>query len=302
MRTLRILHVVLLFVCLFQQAQAKVVRVASFNVRNYNVCDRMVDGEWRPDYPKPEEEKRALREIIRAVGPDVLVMQEMGGPEFLEELRLDLLADGADYPYKAHLAGADPDRCLCALSKLPFAEVRGFPDLEYSLRGRSETVKRGLLAVTFETQGVRWTVYNVHLKSRYGDDDGLEQSRLEREAEATRIRDVVDGEALAGGSLWLLAGDLNTTPGTGAYGRMLRKTGRVPGVDLRPVDSAGEVWTYYYKARDTYERIDVLLSSPGLAESVVDGSGRVFDGSQALTASDHRMIYVDIEFSEDGEK
>ena len=38
---------------------SEVVRVASFNLQNYLSCERIVDGKWRPDYPKPEVEKKS---------------------------------------------------------------------------------------------------------------------------------------------------------------------------------------------------------------------------------------------------
>ena len=71
-----------------------VVRVASFNLRNYLSCDRMVEGKWRPDYPKPEIEKKAVRSIIRSVNPDILAIQEMGDYPYMVELWMDLNTTG----------------------------------------------------------------------------------------------------------------------------------------------------------------------------------------------------------------
>ena len=40
------------------------LRIAAYNLDNYLVADRYVDGGWRPFYPKPESEKAVIRQII----------------------------------------------------------------------------------------------------------------------------------------------------------------------------------------------------------------------------------------------
>ena len=65
---------------------SEVVRVASFNLQNYLSCERIVDGKWRPDYPKPEVEKKAVRFSLKSVNPDILALQEIGDYRYLLEL------------------------------------------------------------------------------------------------------------------------------------------------------------------------------------------------------------------------
>jgi len=273
---------------------AEIVRVASFNVRNYNVCDHIIDGIWTPKYPKPEEEKTALRTILRAVNPDVVVFQEMGPSEFLEELRHDLAKEGLDYPYSAHMVALDEDRCLCALSRIPFAGVTRHTDLTYSVSKIKHGVKRGLLALSFSTQGRAWTLYDAHLKSRYGSDKDPVGNRKEREGEAMAIRNRIAKDANNG--FWMLAGDMNDTPGTGTWRKLSRKYGKPLGVDLRPLDSNGEPWTYNFASRDIYERIDMLLCSTALSNFIVEGSAHIYDGPGANEASDHRLVYMELNF------
>ena len=69
---------------------AETLTVATFNVENYTLADRMVEGVFRQEYPKPEAEKAAVRRVIRAIRPDVLALQEMGAAPFLEVLQRDL--------------------------------------------------------------------------------------------------------------------------------------------------------------------------------------------------------------------
>ena len=56
------------------------VRVASYNVRNYLLMDRLVAGRWVEDSPKPEIENRIVRSIIKNVNADIIALQEMGPP------------------------------------------------------------------------------------------------------------------------------------------------------------------------------------------------------------------------------
>src|SRR5476651_1094085 len=126
-------------------APAETLTLATYNVENYGSVDRMTEAGYRRDYPKPEAEKTALRAVIRALGADVLALQEMGSADALEELRRDLRAEGLDYGHTAFLEAADADRHLALLSRRPFLAVRSHPDLAFAYRGGRERVKRGLL-------------------------------------------------------------------------------------------------------------------------------------------------------------
>jgi endonuclease/exonuclease/phosphatase family metal-dependent hydrolase len=280
-------------------ARAEVVRVASFNLRNYTATDRIVDKSWTPDYPKDEDEKTAAREIILSVRPDIIVFEEMGPAEYLEELRLDLAREGMDYPYSAHMVAEDKERCLAALSRIPFEKVEKITDMSFTSAGEKFAVKRGLLALTFKTDGNEWTIYGAHIKSRYGSAGEAEANSRERIGEANAIRSRIQKiYKKADAPFWMLAGDMNDMPGSSVWKRLTVKGEKHLGVDLRPVDSRGESWTYYYKKADSYERIDMMLASEALAREVMPESAKIYDGPEAEKASDHRMIYVDLEFKE----
>src|SRR5437763_6437884 len=76
--------------------RAETLTVATYNIENYGPADRMTDTGFRKDYPKPEAEKRALRMVLCGLNADVVALQEMGGPAYLEELRRDLKVEGID--------------------------------------------------------------------------------------------------------------------------------------------------------------------------------------------------------------
>lgn len=277
---------------------AQVVRVASWNVRNYNGADRIAGGAWTPAAPKGEDEKAALRRALEAVRPDVVVFQEMGPPGYLEELRRDLAREGLDYPYSAHMTAADPERCLAALSRLPMDNVEKFDRLTYRFGGADHLVRRGVLALSFTTNGRAWRLYDFHLKSRESAALGDSATARERLSEAEAVRTLLVSRENAPGApqgLWLAAGDVNDSPGGSVWKRLTTIEKRPVGKDLRPLDARGESWTYTLVSRDSYERVDLLLSSPMLAS--LRKAGEPGLAGDAPEASDHRMLYADFDFS-----
>jgi exonuclease III len=62
---------------------------------------------------------------------------------------------------------------------------------------------------------------------------------------------------------------------------------------LLPVaDSRGETWTHSYRKEDTYSRVDHILVSRRLSNTVKDGAARIYDGDGVREASDHRPVFV----------
>jgi hypothetical protein len=74
--------------------RAEGLTLATFNVENYTVADRMVDGVYRKAYPKPEKEKAAIAAAIRGIAPDILAVQEMGPQPYLDDFQRELRAAG----------------------------------------------------------------------------------------------------------------------------------------------------------------------------------------------------------------
>ncbi len=292
----RILQIVLLFVCVTQLA-GETVRVATLNVRNYLIMDRLVDGIWRRQYPKPEAEKTALRTIIRKVDPDVLAIQEMGDTRFLEELQRDLKREGIDFPHAVSLEADDTERHVVFLSKIPFTNIDRATDLTYKLFGKETTVRRGLLGVSFETEGEEWTVFNLHLKSRYTVRNDDPEAVRQRTGEAQAIRDyILKGYPPEFDYKYLIVGDVNDTRASAPIRRLLKRGDRIISEMVMAADSRGHRWTHHYAKEDDYSRVDYLLASPAMLQHIVEESGTVFDGPEMEKGSDHRMVYVDLVF------
>src|SRR5690242_7710987 len=93
---------------------ADTFRVAAFNVENY--LDQPTES--RPQ-PKSAAAKTRIRECIRALNPNVLALEEMGGLSALMELRGSLKAEGLYFPYWELVSGEDTNIHVAVLSQLP---------------------------------------------------------------------------------------------------------------------------------------------------------------------------------------
>lgn len=270
---------------------AAAITVASFNVENYTLADRMVEGVFRSAYPKPEAEKAAVRQVVAAVNPDVLAVQEMGGPTFLADFQRELKRAGQDFPHTVVLEAADADRHVAVLSKLPFKTIKRHAQVPLTYFGQPDVVKRGVLEVVLATDQGDLSVFVIHLKSkrteRKDDPEGATQRALEAEAVRDLILSRYPDPAKA---KFLVCGDWNDTRGSRPIRALLARGELSLGELVTATDSRGETWTHYFRRDDLYSRIDYLMVSLGLKPFVVGGRGRIHDGPAALQGSDHRAI------------
>lgn len=275
---------------------AQAITVATYNVENYLITDRLVDGVFRKEYPKPEAEKAAVRQAIKAMAPDLLAVQEMGALPFLEELQRDLKAEGLDYPHLALVQGVDQDRHVAILSKVPFKDVRRHAQVPVSYLDRADFVQRGVLEVTIGTNEGDLTVFVLHLKSRRTVRPDDPESVAQRSAEAEAVRDLVlqrfpDPTQ----AKFVICGDWNDTRGSRAVRALQKRGDTVVGELLRAADSRGDTWTHLYRREDSYSRIDYLLVSPALRPFVANnGTARIFDGIEIGAGSDHRPVFMQL--------
>ena len=267
--------------------------VASYNVENYLVTDRLVDGVYRQAYPKPEQEKAAVRQVVAGIAPDILAIVEMGKLPFLEELQRDLKAAGQDYPHAVVLDAADEARHVALLAKVPFKEVRRHVKLPVTYLGQTDVVRRGVLEVIFATDQGDVSVFVIHLKSKRTEKPEDPNGAAQRLAEAEAVRDLVlslypDPTK----AKFIVCGDWNDARNSKSTRALQKRGDTVVGEILRASDSRGELWTHFYRAEDSYSRIDFLMVSPGLKPLVAGGRGAVYDGPGSTGGSDHRAIYA----------
>jgi endonuclease/exonuclease/phosphatase family metal-dependent hydrolase len=287
--------------CVFAVAglRAETLTIATYNVENYVATNRMTEAGYRKEYPKPEAQKSALRRVVRELDADVLLLQEMGGAPYLAELQRDLDREGIGYPYADVLEAADADRHVAMLSRRKPAEIVRHAALAFPYFGGRENVKRGLLEVRFATAKGEFTIFVVHLKSRFTDRPDDPESALRRTGEATAIRDAVLARfPEPAAARFAIMGDFNDHKASHALRRFASRGGLKIAELLPAVDSQGESWTHLYKKQDSYTRVDHVLVSAGLRRFVRGDAARIYDGPDVAEASDHRPVVVTLEFPE----
>ena len=279
-------------------APVRALIVATYNIENYLVTDRMVDGVFRHAYPKPEPEKAALVRVVSELNPDILAVQEMGPQPFLDDFQRDLKQAGQDFPYTALLEAADPDRHVAVLAKVPFKEVRRHARVPIAFAGPAEVVKRGVLEVIVATDAGDCSVFVVHLKSRITERADDLQSARQRHAEAVAVHDLVLArypDPATG--RFIVCGDWNDTPDSGPVAALVAHGGRSLGGILPAGDTRGETWTHFYRRAASHSRIDYILVSPALQSRVAGGRAAVADSPAGAEASDHRPVWVSLKLT-----
>jgi endonuclease/exonuclease/phosphatase family metal-dependent hydrolase len=269
------------------------ITVAAFNVENYTLADRMVEGVYRQAYPKPEKERAALQQVVSGISPDILAVEEMGGPAYLAEFQRELKQAGQNFPHAVVLEAGDADRHVALLSKLPFKEVKQHRQVPIKWLGQVDIVKRGVLEAVFATSEGDLSVFVIHLKSKRTERPDDPEGAAQRAAEAEAVRDLVLARHPdPAKAKFIVCGDWNDTRGSRPVRALQKRGDTVIGELVAAADSRGHTWTHHFRREDSYSRIDYLMVSPGLKRFVEGGRGKVHDGPGALEGSDHRAVYL----------
>lgn len=288
------------------------LRIATYNLNGFRDENRFSDdGKFRYKYPKSEKSKRTLYETVLAVRPDVLAVQEIGGNAWLEEFSEALAHRGLPFPYRVCLNAHDEYNRLAILSRVPFSKT-----IEIQA---PEKLTRGLLGIVIPvTGGNLLHVYNVHLKSKVSTDPDDPECNERRSREARYLRRLIElgiddeitakkipssvrfkkNEFRAGTppKYFLLLGDLNDTPGSKPLASLEVETFART---LPAKNDDGGILTYFNPKRGYFHTFDRIFASPALFKHFyVPDSAKIFESSQAQTASDHRLVYADFDFTE----
>ena len=271
--------------------------VATYNLENY------LDESAGPRHPKSEAAKVKIREMIRAMKPDVLAVEEIGSTNTLLELRSSLRAEGLNYPHWSHVAGFDTNIHVAVLSRFPFLDCRPHTNEGFLLNGRRFRVSRGFAEVDVQVNAeYKFTLIAAHLKSRR-EVPQADEADL-REQEAAVLREIIDARLRTDPNLNLIVlGDFNDLKDSKPI-RTIIGRGKNALIDTRPAEKNGELplasnslaaprnvtWTYYFSKDDTYSRIDYLLLSHGMAREWQTNATYVLALPGWGVASDHRPI------------
>ena len=268
------------------------VRFVGYNVENWLTMDRYVDGKNLKGAPKPEKEKLAIAELLADAKPDVLGISEIGREEDVKDLQAHLEKAGHPMPHFHLNRGADPTRSLVLLSRFPIGKTVKRDNLNYSSKGREYGMQRGILDATIDNPAGAFRFLGVHLKSKRETDDGdQEDMRLN---EAHLLRREIDGILSEDPEARLVVyGDFNDTRQTPAI-RTIHGGGKNPRSLLMIAlkDSRGEYWTHHWDFQDIYSRIDYVMVSGALRQSIDWDRCKILDSAAVAGASDHRPLLV----------
>jgi endonuclease/exonuclease/phosphatase family metal-dependent hydrolase len=143
---------------------------------------------------------------------------------------------------------------------------------------------RDCLEVTIEpSQGRRLVLLINHLAA----DDGSADALARRQAQAARVRQIVDA-ALKGNPSANLAvlGDLNDQPGTKTLQLLVNGTPAL--YDATSTIAAADRWTHLYSGKK--EQLDHMLLAPGLKDDLVSGSPTIPHTQTFKDVSDHYPV------------
>ncbi len=267
------------------------VRFLSYNVENWLVMDRYVDGKQVPGRPKPEKERQAVVQAILSAGPDILGVSEIGTEADLRDLGKMLADAGLPLPHTHLNRGGDGTRSLAILSRHPISATALRDDLHYRLAGREYSMQRGILDATVDTPAGSFRFLGVHLKSKREVEEGDQEEMRRSEAHLLRreIDEILKEDRQA---RLVVYGDFNDTRQSPAV-KTIHGSGNGSRLNMIALkDSRGHYWTHHWNYQDVYSRIDYVLVSLALRNSVEWDASRILDGEAVAGASDHRPLLV----------
>jgi endonuclease/exonuclease/phosphatase family metal-dependent hydrolase len=209
---------------------------------------------------------RHIREVLQF--PHILVLQEIDTLELLDALAARIEIDGGP-AYRAHLLeGNDPSGIdVAVLVRDPVQTGRITALFSADKQGRHWLFSRPPLHVEIIAP-VAFDLLALHLRSGQGLDDARAGPRVRatREAQARRVKRWATAQ-IAQGRAVMLAGDINSAPGTGDYAVPLAILDQPPLWSVWHKVPEAERFSYIYRCQR--QAIDHILVSPALRSRVV---------------------------------
>jgi endonuclease/exonuclease/phosphatase family metal-dependent hydrolase len=293
--TLRCLVAVFVFVVL-PCAVARDVVFAYYNVQNYLPMSRKIGDKIVPNTPKPDNEVRAVVQMLKAIKPDIIGLAEMGDRKMLAHFQSKLRGAGMVFPHVEWVRGDDGNsRHLALLSKFPIVARNSVSQIPIEISGRRHRMGRGILDATVRIDSkYRLRLVGLHLKSKRPVPIYDQQTFRNREASVVRthIQKILTADPATN---LLVFGDLNDTKNEFPVREILGTPGRATSLrDLYLRDRSGLTWTHFWSYADIYSRIDYLMASPGLWPEIKLKRSGIGSGRDWRVASDHRPLFTTI--------
>jgi endonuclease/exonuclease/phosphatase family metal-dependent hydrolase len=266
------------------------LRFIAYNVHNWLISERSVNGKSMGKKSKPADEKSAVISILSKHSPDVIGLCEIGSAEDLAEIQLLLKAAGVDLPHSHYTGGSDPVRHLGLLSRFPIVGTERPHESEYKLQGKTFALNRGILDATVDVRGTSYRFVGAHLKSKL-EVEGVDQEEM-RQAEARLLRRHVDRILDRNPQERLVVyGDFNDTRASDSLKTITGNYGQSDYLTPLPAkDRTGTTWTHFWDLHDVYARIDFVTISRALKAHTDFQAVRILDDTEWDLASDHRPV------------
>lgn len=265
--------------------QAEGVRVMSWNLENFfDVYDDPYSDDQRtnPSYVGAQRKQR-MSDVIHALNPDVLCVQEVENRAVLEQFNRDYL--GA-LGYEVVLFEGNDGRGIDVgvLTREPVGAVTSYRHLTFQdAEGRDQQFRRDLLRVSIGGK-LQADVYVVHFKSQHGG----ENADIIRTSEARAAAAIIAEEmAQDSGYRAFLCGDLNEVVEEQTLKELLA---------IGLVDSCAGTEKVTYNQKPYLTRIDFLLATPALAEEML--SSDIVDSMEGIDlrcCSDHYPVVAEFQ-------
>lgn len=272
------------------------VVVASYNVENYLMMPRWVDGHYRSNAGKPVIEKEAVAKMLAQVHPDILGLMEMGDQSQLNDLKQRLGEAGMTFSETEYLEGPDQQRHIALLSRFPIVERHSEGFIPIQVQGKNFYSSRGFIDVTIALpSNLKLRVLCVHLKSKIPVPEYSQFAF--RAAEATALRKKIDDILTNDSSTPLLVmGDFNDTKNSIPLKAILGDS-KTPS-PLSPLelhDDRGECWTEYWKEAGEYSRIDYIMVNDVLKKRIEADHSAIARPAFWNQASDHCPVFTTVD-------
>lgn len=311
----------------FGVAQAPVkaegtIRIATYNIENmFDGVDDPISPRDDVEWEKPAEEVAAVAAAIRALGADILAIQEIESEDVLRAFRDEHLK-GMGYDHLVSIDTGDQRGIEQGiLSRFPITDAKSFGQIALGgvhpekygnqdnwYAGEPINFRRGPLQVSIEVpaqdeagEPYQLTLFNLHHKSgRYNG--------YWREAEAKKLVEIIATSGLKPSDNIVILGDFNAQMGDGVIKHYLELGFRdVMGHAPRGEEDDAADLDPAHVTHESGRAIDHVLVSPGMNREIVRGSAFVL-GTTARQegisyrdypppegyAADHYPVAVDI--------
>jgi predicted extracellular nuclease len=263
------------------------LRVLNWNARNFfnDIDDSTADGEEVVSAAEYQAKREAVADVLRALAPDVAVLQEIENLGVLEALNTMHL-EGA-YPHAALVDSADPRGIdVAALSKIPFDNVvshLGDMFTKVGTNGPTYTFARDALELHLTVNGRHVVLIGVHFRSKGPPDDP--DKRL---AEAQHTRAIADGIAAADPTAAIaILGDFNDLPGSPPV-NAVAGAGETAFDDVAMLLPSASRWTFNFNG--SLELVDHQMANSLLRGMLDESAVEIPHGPEIDAASDHAPI------------